>query len=303
VIPRYLIVVTIIILFALTLFLPKQTSNFFAKPLKPQVIAARAIIDPYPIPINSFQKAPEITASSAAIIDLKTGATLYEKNSNLKHLPASTTKLMTALIVLEKCSPQTIIRVDNVQKIGNQMGLEVGDQVTVENLILGLLIKSGNDAAYVLASACSDSYDNFIAQMNQKTKSLEMLNTRFVNPAGFDDPFQFSTAADLAKLARVAIGNPMIAKIVATKSTVVTDVSGNKNYYLENVTKLLGEVNGVIGIKSGQTDGALENLITQTTRDGNSIITVVLGSKDRFGESKKLIEWAFSNYLWVAPQR
>ena len=300
-ISRYLIVVTIVILFALTLSLPKQAANFLAKPPKPQVSAARTTVGMYPIPTNGFQKAPEITASSAAIIDLKTGTTLFEKNSNLKHLPASTAKLMTALIVLEKCSPQTIVTVDDIQKIGNQMGLEAGDQVTVENLIHGLLIKSGNDAAYVLASACSDSNGNFISQMNEKARSLEMLNTRFVNPAGFDDPFQFSTAADLAKLARVAVGNPMIAKIVATKSTVVTDVSGNKNFYLENVNELLGEVNGVVGIKSGQTNGALENLITQTTRDGNSIITIVLGSKDRFTESKDLIEWAFSNYRWIEP--
>lgn len=298
---RYLIVVTIVILFALAVALPKQASKFLTKPPKPQVSAARATVTLYPIPKDNFQKAPEITASSAAIIDVKTGTTLFEKDSDLKHLPASTTKLMTALIVLEKCSPQTIVRVDYVQKIGNQMGLEVGDQVTVENLIHGLLIKSGNDAAYALASACSDSYNNFISAMNEKARSLEMLNTRLANPAGFDDSFQFSTAADMAKLARVAIGNPMIAKIVATKSTVVTDVSGNKNYYLENVNELLGQVDGVVGIKTGQTDGALENLITQTTRDDNSIIVVVLGSKDRSSESKNLIEWAFSNYRWVIP--
>lgn len=302
-ISRYLIVVTIVILFALTVALPKQVSKFLTKPPEPQVSAARSTITLYPIPKDNFQKAPEITASSAAIIDVKTGTTLYEKDSSLKHLPASITKLMTALIVLEKCSPQTIVRVDDVQKIGNQMGLEVGDQVTVENLIHGLLIKSGNDAAYALASACSDSYDNFILAMNEKARSLEMLNTRFANPAGFDDSFQFSTAADLAKLARVAIGNPMIAKIVATKSTVVTDVSGNKNYYLENVNELLGEVNGVVGIKTGQSPGALENLITQTTRDDNSIIVVVLGSKDRSSESKNLIEWAFSNYRWVTTEQ
>ena len=267
--------------------------------VRAKVQSAKSLTVLYPIAKESQTDPPEISARSATVIDLKTGTTLFEKNPKLKHLPASTTKLMTALISLEKCTQETVITVGDFPKIGNLMGLEVGDQITVINLIYGLLIKSGNDAAYVLANSCSSSYQDFITQMNEKAKSLEMLETHFVNPAGFDNEFQFSTAQDLTKLAKVAITNPLISKIVATKSTVVTDVSGNKAYYLENVNELLGEIPGLEGVKTGQTNGSLEILITKTTRDGNSIIIALLGSKDRFEESKQLIEWTFGNYRWV----
>jgi D-alanyl-D-alanine carboxypeptidase len=119
-----------------------------------------------------------------------------------------------------------------------------------------------------------------------------------VNPTGFDDNLQYSTAFDLAELARVATANPLIAKIVKTKSTVVTDTTGLRTYYLENVNKLLGIVDGINGVKTGHTDGALEIVITKVNRNGNGIIVSLLGSKDRFGESQTLIEWAFSNYVW-----
>ena len=261
--------------------------------------AAKSSIGIYPVPMGNFQNAPETSARAVYIIDIKSGVALFEKNPNLKHLPASTTKLMTALITLEKCSPETVITVGQVQKVGNQMNLEAGDQVTVENLLYGLLIKSGNDAAYALANACAQNYQKFIEAMNEKAKALDMPNTHFANPAGYDDALQFSTASDLAKLARVAVGNPLIAKIVSTKSTVVTNISGNKNYYLENVNELLGKVDGVEGIKTGQTEGAQEILITETERQGNSIIIALLGSTDRFRESQQLIEWAFANYQWV----
>lgn len=134
--------------------------------------------------------------------------------------------------------------------------------------------------------------------MNQKAQDLQMTNSHFINPAGFDDNLQYSTASDLAKLANVSISNPLISEIVTTKSTVVTDVSGTKNYYLDNINELLGVVDGIEGIKTGQTGGSLENLITRTTRNGNSVIVVVLGSDNRFAETRDLIEWAYLNYEW-----
>ena len=302
-ISRYLAATIIIVVFALALTFQKQALHLFSPNVASgQVSAAKANQSVYPAAVNNFQSAPEITATSAQIIDAKTGFVLWEKNPDAKHLPASTTKLMTALVALEKCLPQTVVTASGVNKSGSQMGLEAGDRVTVENLIKGLLINSGNDAAQLLASSCSDSVSLFVDSMNEKAKSLNMQNTHFANPAGFDDPFQYSTAEDLAKLARIAVGNPTFAKIVATKSTVVTDVSGNKTYYLQNVNQLIGEVDGIEGIKTGETEGSLGNLITKTTRNGNSIIAVVLGSHDRFSESKSLIEWAFAAYIWASAQ-
>lgn len=301
-ISRYLVVILIVLAAAAILSLPKTGLNLIV----PSIVASQAngpTIAPntsYPVPKSGFVEAPLVSAISAIIVDNKTGISMYEKNPNIHHLPASTTKLMTALVALEKCSLGDIIQVNNVEGEGSQMGLQVGDKVTVENLLYGLLIPSGNDAAFVLAHNCGDSYDQFIAAMNRKAKDLSMANTHFVNPAGYDNELQYSTASDLSLLARVAVANPIIARIVKIKSTVVTDITGTKTYYLENVNKLLGVVPGTEGVKTGETDGALENLITKTTRGGNSILIAVLGSRDRFGDSKSLIEWAFQNYKWVS---
>src|SRR3990167_7989437 len=205
---------------------------------------------------------------------------------------------MTALVALEKCSPDNIITVGPVNTNGTQMGLASGDQITVETLLYGMLMVSGNDAAYVLASSCADSYDEFIVLMNERVQTLEMANPHFDNPAGFDSDYNYSTAADLSKLAKDAVANPLISKIVATKTIVLTDVSGIKTYYLENINKLLGEVDGVEGVKTGHTEAAGEILLTKATRGGSTIIVVVLDSTDRFEDSKKLIEWAFANHNW-----
>lgn len=256
---------------------------------------------PYPLKVENYAPPPDLTARAATVIDNKTGITIYEKNPILKHLPASTTKLMTAIVALERCLPQTVVNVGFVQPEGTKMGLSSGDSVTVESLLYGLLIPSGNDAAYVLAYSCADSYEVFIAAMNKKAKELGMINTHFANPAGYDDKFQYSSARDLTKLSRAAIANPLIAKIVKTRSVVVNDVTGTKTYFLENVNKLLGVVPGLEGVKTGQTEGSLENLVTYTSRDGKGLIAVVLGSHDRFGESQTLIEWAYKNHTWVNP--
>lgn len=301
--PQAIAVVLILIVSILLFVLPLYGQNF---PLvrQTQKIDARDLtkLDQYPITVASSQNAPQTSALAATVIDNKTGITLFEKNSDGKRLPASTTKLMTALVALERCLPQTVLKVGYVEPEGTQMGLATGDEVTVESLLYGLLVPSGNDAAFVLAYSCANSYQNFIAEMNKKAKDLGMVNTHFANPAGFDSPLQYSTARDLTKLSRAAVANPLISKIVATRSIVVTDTLGTKTYYLENVNKLLGKVLGVEGVKTGQTEGSLENLVAKTTRQNNTIITVVLGSGDRFGETTQLIEWAFKNHEWVSPE-
>ena len=305
-IPRIVAISLIILAAAVAFALPKISftdvvKNTQAYGQTPQVISAQnqtATESALPKRNETFTDAPETTAQAVVVIDEKTGNILYSKNPDLKHLPASTTKLMTALVALEKCSPDDIITVSALQRDGSVMGLNEGDKITVKDLLKGLLISSGNDAAFALAQNCAQSYDDFINKMNQKAHDLQMSNSHFANPAGYDDELQYSTADDLAKLARVATANPLIANIVKTKSTVVTDVSGLKTYYLENVNKLLGVVDGLDGVKTGETQGALENLISKTTRGGNSIIISVLGSKDRFGETQKLIEWAFANFTW-----
>jgi len=301
VIARAIIASIIILTFTAVVFLPKTDFNTsYLTEAKTEATVAAIVQNPEILPkrISTYQDPQQLTAKSAIILDAKTGTQLFKKDPDLKHLPASTTKLMTALVALESCSPEQVITVGPVEKEGSQMGLSAGDKMTVENLLYGMLIPSGNDAGMVLATSCARSYDQFIARMNEKAVELGMTNSHFVNAVGFDNDFQYSTAMDLARLAKVAVANPLISKIVDTKSTVVTDVTGKKTYFLENVNKLLGNVEGIEGIKTGETEGALEILISKTTRNNNSIIVVVLGSKHRFDESKKLIEWAYKNYFW-----
>lgn len=283
------IVLAAIFFFLLPISKVVPRSNFFDFRVK---------TDPKIVKVENYQEAPMVSAKSVVVLDAKTGDVLYEKNPTSRLLPASTTKLLTALTALENCSLDQVVTVDYVEKEPTQMGLFYGDKLTVESLLYGLLISSGNDAAYVLAYSCSPSVADFVSNMNEKARQLGLKNSLFTNPAGFDDPGEYSTAKDLAILARAAVTNPLIAKIVATKTTVVTDVTGNRSYYLENVNKLLGSVDGVDGIKTGQTEGALGNLITKTERSGNIIVTVVMGSVDRFEDSTVLIEWAFKNYHW-----
>lgn len=301
-IPQIVVAILITVLVIAFFVLPARGQNFPLTRITEKIDTQNSTnLNPYPVSVANSQSAPDTSAEAATVIDNKTGVVLLEKNPDLRHLPASTTKLATALVVLENCLPQTVVKVGYVEGEGTKMGLATGDQLTVESLLYGLLVPSGNDAAFALANSCAPSYSQFISQMNKKAKDLGMTNTHFQNPAGFDSPMQYSTAHDLTKLSRAAVANPLISKIVATRSIVVSDVTSTKTYYLENVNKLLGVVPGVEGVKTGQTEGSLENLVAKVTRDGNTVITVVLGSGDRFGETTSLIDWAFKNHTWVKP--
>ncbi len=300
-IPIRAVVVFLIVLSQVFIFLYPKSQNQITETIKGATFQQESTVSATPQPNDNWQIASEISAKSAVVIDNATGIPLYEKNSKMRHLPASTTKLATALTALETCDLLQNVTVASLETTPNQMGLAQGDTVTVQSLLYGLLITSGNDAAYALADSCSSGINQFVLQMNKLVKRLGMIDTHLTNPAGFDQSANYTTAEDLAKLARAAVANPLIAQIVATKSSVVTDARGIKPYYLENINKLLWEVNGIEGVKTGQTEGAQENLIAQTTRGGNTIITVVLGSEDRFSDSKQLIEWTFQNYHWTSP--
>lgn len=290
-----------ILTFALVIFVYGQKPSQQIADVKGEKIILNESpqLQKYPQRNDSWVEFPQISAKSALVTDVKSAKVLYEKNPNDHLLPASTTKLLTALVALERCSQEQQVTVGFIEPQPSAMGLSTGDTVTVQTLLYGLLVASGNDAAFALALACTPSVEDFVGEMNLKSKELAMNDSHFTNPAGFDSENHYSTASDLAKLARVAVANPLIAKIVATKSIVLTDSLNTKTYYLENINKLLGQVKGISGIKTGQTEGSLEVLITQTTRDAHTIITVVLGSTDRFTDSENLIEWTFTNHNWV----
>lgn len=242
---------------------------------------------------------PIISAEGVVAMDLDSGVALYEKNPDSAFLPASTTKIITALVVLDSYSLDAILIVP--QKVGvdgQKMGLIAGEQMRVENLLYGLLVYSANDAAETLAQNYPGGRDAFISAMNDKARALSMNNSHFANPVGLDEDDQRSTARDLVRASEVAMRNPEFAKIVGTKQVYISDLSGRFNYNLKNINELLGVVPGVMGVKTGWTENARENLVTYLERDGHKVMIAVLGSQDRFGETKELIDWIFANYKW-----
>jgi len=242
---------------------------------------------------------PVISGQGALAVDLNSGVPLYEKNADAPLLPASTTKIITALVALDGYQLDQVLTVGKEIAVdGQKMGLYPGEQMKVEDLLYGLLVYSANDAAVTLAQNFPGGYNAFVAAMNAKAAELFMINSYFDNPVGLDGANQHSTAKDLVRASEVAMRNQEFAKIVGTRRITVTDVTGKSVYNLRNINELLGKVPGVLGIKTGWTQNARENLVTYIERDGHRVIIAVLGSQDRFGETKELADWIFSNYEW-----
>ena len=249
--------------------------------------------------LRSGSSLPVVSAQGVMVVDLGTGISLYEKNPDAKLLPASTTKIITALVALDVYPLDQILTVPKGAGVdGQKMGLYSGEQMRVKDLLYGLLVYSANDAAMTLAGSYPGGYDAFVDAMNIKARDLSMENSKFTNPVGLDGDSQRSTAKDMIRVSEVAMRNPEFAKIVGTKSVTLTDAAGKIKYNLGNVNELLGEVPGVLGVKTGWTENARENLVTYVERDNHKVMIAILGSQDRFGETKELIDWTFSNYEW-----
>lgn len=287
----FLLSVIFLILFSLIFLVPRSPQPL-PKKKSPAVFSFKILS-----PKRTFSEpAPELSAKSVLVIDYASGTTLFEKGSDIKIPPFSLTKLMTALVVLENCRPQDSVKIKRVQKNGTQMGLAIGDDLSVLALLYGLLLPSGNDAADVLARGCSNSIEDFVYSMNLKATDLGMKDTHFTNPSGLESKNHYSTAKDLFLLAQGAISNALISEIVKTKEKEVFDISGKKSYVLKNINKLLGK-DGVFGVKTGR--GSLgENLILGVEHDSHKIIIIVLSSEERFLEAEKISGWIFKSYRW-----
>lgn len=241
---------------------------------------------------------PVVSAQSAMVVDMNSGVTLYEKDPQRGLFPASTTKIVTALVALDLYDVEDVVTVPYYSVIGQRMGLSWGEKITVRNLLNGLLIYSANDAAEVLALIAPTGRDHFIELMNEKVLDLGLVNTHFTNPAGLDDAAQYSTVKDLITVSKVALKNPIFAEIVATPEMTVKSVDEKILHRLKSTNKLLTEVDGVKGVKTGWTEIARENLVTYIERDNKKILIAVLGSQDRFGETKELVDWIYDSYQW-----
>lgn len=297
--------VNLIFLGLVLFFLPGQ--NFYQKenlilkkPLLRDVPVSLPIPAPYPVKITSAPP-PDLTAGSILVLDLPSAVVLYEKDPDGHFAPASTTKIMTALVALDTYELSDILTVKTVETNGRVMGLKSGERLTFENLFYGLLVHSANDAAVALAENYPGGKDKFILAMNRMAQKLNMNNTHFENETGFEQEKHYISSTDLARLATYALDNPVFLKTVETRRITVMDIDQKEVHLLENVNALLGKIPGLYGVKTGWTENAGECLVAVVERNGHKVITVVLKSNDRFGETEKLIDWVFTNYRWIVP--
>lgn len=232
------------------------------------------------------------TAGAAILIHADTGQVLYEKNADTRSLVASTTKIMTALVVLERCSPDEVVEIpDNCTGIeGSSMYLVAGQHYTVRQLLYGMLLVSGNDAAAALACHVAGTVENFARLMNQKAARLGLENTSFRNPHGLDAQGHYSTARDLAVIMTAAMENEVFAEITAARSVNIGKLT------FINHNKLLWRYTGCIGGKTGYTMAAGRSLVSCAERDGLRLICVTLSDPDDWNTHMNLYDWAFENY-------
>ncbi len=294
-----LILLAISIATTLPLFV-NQTEDYLLSLEIPQNNSEVAGIQKYNIPpVSKNMPVPSLTAKAVFIKDLTTQSVLYQKDANIPVSIASTTKIMTALVANEYFKPNTVLRVNIGAGVkGSKVGLIQGEDLTFRSLLYGMLLSSGNDAAYTLAENYPGGVLGFVSAMNKKAAELNLQNTHFDNPAGFDSLKNFSSAKDLSLITEEALKDASLSRIFATKQTNIVSIDKKYTYQLSNLNKLLSQVKGVLGVKTGLTEEAKENLVTFISRDGHEVLTVVLGSDDRFGESTKLIEWIYGNFTW-----
>ena len=257
--------------------------------------------------INSFTdayteaiKEPDVNSRACVVIDRKTNSVLFGKNENSKKKMASTTKIMTATIIIEKCNLTDTIEISKkaAGTGGSRLGLKTGDKITVLDLLYGLMLRSGNDAAVALAEYAGGDINGFAELMNAKALELGLTNTHFETPHGLDSNEHYTTAYELALLSNYALNNPTFAKIVGTKNYTITINGSPKD--LSNTNELLGNMEGVYGIKTGFTNGANRCLVTACKKNNMDIICVVLGAdtkKFRTIDSIKLINYVFNNFV------
>ena len=233
-----------------------------------------------------------VSAEKAIVLDAVTGRVLYEKNADQQALIASTTKIMTALIVCEQCNVLDRMRIpkEAVGIEGSSMYLQEGEVLTLQELLYGLMLSSGNDAAVALAIYCGGTVEGFAELMNDKAHTLGMNDTHFENPNGLDSPGHYSTARDLAVLAAYAMKNPIFYKTVSAKTVTV----GQR--YLRNHNKLLWQVDGADGVKTGYTRAAGRILVSSATRDGRRLICVTLNDPNDWADHSALLDEGFARY-------
>lgn len=233
------------------------------------------------------------SASAAILMDGESGRVLYAHNADERRPIASITKLMTALVAVELCpdlSAEVTVRQEWTGVEGSSMYLKPGEKLTMEALLYGLLLASGNDAALAVAGSCCETVEDFVAAMNETAARLGMANTHFANPNGLDDPEHYSTARDMALLAQAVLAQETLRRIAGTRTITIA------GRYLANHNKLLWRYEGCTGLKTGYTDEAGRTLVSSAKRDGQELIAVTLNAPNDWSDHAALFDYGFSSY-------
>ena len=251
-------------------------------------------------PIGVVPGIPELEAQAAVLVDVDRREVLYVKNHHTPRPMASTVKIVTAIVALEHAPLSTIIEVDATTAAmePNVMGLKAGERLTLEELLYGLMLDSGNDAAEAIARGVFGDRARFIRLMNDLVTKLGLQNTHFANPSGLDDAAQHSSAYDLAVLTTYALQNPTFRGIVGTRRKVIpaSREPGREHGWFgpTNLNRLLSTYPGAFGVKPGWTGEAGYTLVAAAERGGRSLLAVVLGSRNHFTDAERLLNYGFT---------
>jgi len=240
-----------------------------------------------------------ITAKSALLADAETGEILWRRNPNLRCYPASLTKIMTAVLILERGNLEdwVIVPKDAAFTGESSMALKEGERVQLKDLLNAILVRSANDACVAAAIHLAGSVEKFVERMNEKAKELGMNNTHFVNPHGLHHPQHFTTARDLLTLTRYALQNPTFQSIVSQREIIIAPTNKSALRCYRNRNKLLELYSGCDGIKTGYTVPAGKCLVASATRNSWKLIAIVLGSQDHFADCATLLDYGFNNFV------
>lgn len=245
-----------------------------------------------------------ISAKAVLVTDVASGTQLIVKNESNLNYPASTVKLMTALVALEKYSPQTLLTITSEDIQNSSLPtFFVGEQLTVAELLQALLISSSNSAAHILAREYPYGYSAFVKRMNLIANEFNMDKTTYIDPIGYDYIEQVSSAEDLEKLSDHFMKNNFLAEIVRQPITIISDQDNRYHHTLITTNQLLiTHSDEVVGVKTGTTPNAGEVLISQFEFDGHSVRIVLMGSQRRFDETLELVRLVKENFVWVNPK-
>ena len=239
---------------------------------------------------------PPISGETAVVLDGDTGDILFEKDAFRRVPPASLTKIVTAIVAIENGRLDDIVPIDFdsyemvLDEQSSIMGLKPGDTPTLEDLLYGLMLPSGGDAAVAIARHIGGTEEHFVEMMNEKVRDLGLVDTHFVNPHGLDAKDHYSSAYDMAALARYGLRNPVFRSLAATKKY---EVKGTRTYDVWNLNRLLYTYDGADGVKIGYTENALETIVASATRNGQRLIVSVMRSNSRFTDAARLMDYYF----------